>query len=303
MTTHTHNLDIHMYSLSEVLNLFDLDYDISMDGLKRAKKRVLMMHPDKSKLPPEYFLFYKKAFDMVVRFYENQQRASQGVPVEKINYESKMEGSPDKRIQRQVASAIQEMSSADFQKKFNQLFDQNMTKRPDPTKNEWFSNQDPNYVVPDNISANNMSTVFEQVKQTQRGLVRYKGVETLYVNSGSGDRLYEEDDDETYATSDPFSKLKYDDLRKVHKDQTVFVVSEKDIHNMSQYRSVDHIMQERGKQSLVPLAKPEAERLLEMQNKTYRDQMMQKEYQDKLRTMQYAEKNKTVLSNFLRIQP
>jgi hypothetical protein len=62
-------------------------------------------------------------------------------------------------------------------------------------------------------------------------------------------------------------------------------------------------MQERGKQSLVPLAKPEAERLLEMQNKTYRDQMMQKEYQDKLRTMQYAEKNKTVLSNFLRIQP
>ena len=65
MTTHTHNLDIHMYSLSEVLNLFDLDYDISMDGLKRAKKRVLMMQPDKSKLPPEYFLFYKKAFDMV----------------------------------------------------------------------------------------------------------------------------------------------------------------------------------------------------------------------------------------------
>ena len=63
-----HNLNIHMYKLSEILDLFQLSYNISIEDLKRAKKVVLMTHPDKSKLGPEYFLFYKKAFDIVLNF-------------------------------------------------------------------------------------------------------------------------------------------------------------------------------------------------------------------------------------------
>ena len=55
-----HNLNIHMYSLAEILNLFDLDYEFDVEGLKRAKKKVLMLHPDKSKLDPEYFYFIRK---------------------------------------------------------------------------------------------------------------------------------------------------------------------------------------------------------------------------------------------------
>jgi hypothetical protein len=58
MTT-THNLNIHMYKLSELFDLFQLSYNISVDDMKRAKKMVLMTHPDKSGLGPEYFLFYK----------------------------------------------------------------------------------------------------------------------------------------------------------------------------------------------------------------------------------------------------
>lgn len=34
-----HNLNIHMYSLVEILNLFDLDYEFDVEGLKRAKKK------------------------------------------------------------------------------------------------------------------------------------------------------------------------------------------------------------------------------------------------------------------------
>ena len=56
----THNLNIHQYSFKELLELFDLSNTISVEDLKRAKK-VLMTHPDKSRLLSEYFLFYKKA--------------------------------------------------------------------------------------------------------------------------------------------------------------------------------------------------------------------------------------------------
>ena len=58
----SHNLNIHMYKFDEILGLFDLTYDISIEDMKRAKKKVLMTHPDKSRLPPDYFLFYKKIF-------------------------------------------------------------------------------------------------------------------------------------------------------------------------------------------------------------------------------------------------
>ena len=48
MSVPCHNLNIQEYSLEEVLGLFDLhSYDISIEDLKRAKKKVLMLHPDK----------------------------------------------------------------------------------------------------------------------------------------------------------------------------------------------------------------------------------------------------------------
>ena len=114
--------------------------------------------------------------------------------------------------------------------------------------------------------------------------------------------FYEDnDEDDTYVTSDPFSKLKFDDLRKVHKDETVFSVSERDYQNVTKYSSVDHFMRERGQQSTTPLSKPEAERMLAQQDQLYREKMMKKEYSSNLKNMEYEEKNKSVLSNFLRL--
>ena len=47
MSGSQHNLDISKYSFEEILGLFDLSYDISEDEMKRAKRKVLMTHPDK----------------------------------------------------------------------------------------------------------------------------------------------------------------------------------------------------------------------------------------------------------------
>ena len=68
MSGPTHNLNIQEYSLEELLGLFELNsYDISVDDLKRCKKKVLMLHPDKSKLESKYFLFYKKEIKMRIK--------------------------------------------------------------------------------------------------------------------------------------------------------------------------------------------------------------------------------------------
>jgi len=304
----SHNLNIHMYKFDEILGLFDLTYDISIDDMKRAKKKVLMTHPDKSRLSPDYFLFYKKAFDIVVRFYEEQNKQNQKLPTEKQNYDTSNIDTSNKSMSKQVSNAINKMSDKEFQQKFNKLFEENMANRPDPSKNEWFHKDEPIYNIDEKVNSNNMGQVFDKIKQTQQQMVvdKYRGVENLYVNMDSGSRLYDDDDDadndDIYVTCDPFSKLKFDDLRKVHKDQTVFVVSERDIQKVPQYSSVDHFMRERGKQTLTPLEKQEAEHVLASQDKVYRERMMRKEYEAQLKSSQYNEKNKAVLSNFLRLQ-
>lgn len=292
-----------MYSLQDLLGLFDIGYDISMEDIKRAKKKVLMTHPDKSKLDAKYFLFYKKAFEVVVQFYENQHKHTQSKQnTTQSVYEANQHSKNDESADKQVSSVLNKMSVNDFQSKFNKLFDENMTKKIDPTKNEWFTNNDETFQINEKVTNKNMGEVFNRIKDTQSSMVKYRGVENLYVNSGSGEKIYDDDNNDEYVSTDPFSKLKFDDLRKVHKDQTVFAVSERDINKVQQYSSVDHFMRERGKQSLSPLEKQEAEQLLAQQDKTYRQRMMQKEYDAKMKTMQYEEKNKSVLSNFLRIK-
>ena len=291
----THNLDIHMYSLQDLLNLFELTYDIDVESLKRAKKKVLMTHPDKSGLDAKYFLFYKKAFELIVQFYNNQHRDKQE---NSQAYDANKHNSLDENNTKQVANTLDKLGSNVFQEKFNQLFEENMTNKPDPSKNQWFTNTDNNYEVKEEVNSKNMKQVFDNIKQQQNSMVKYSGVKTMTSNS-SANSIYENEED--YISTDPFSKLKFDDLRKVHKDETVMTVSEDDYQKVPKYNSVDQFVRVRGNQSLNPMEKQEAERQLQQENAVYKQQMMQKEYDAKLKSMEYEQKNKSILSNFLRL--
>ena len=302
MSIKDHNLNIHMYSLEELLGLFNLTYNISHDDLKRAKKVVLMTHPDKSKLDSKYFLFYKKAFDIIVRFYDNQNKQNQKISSNNTAYTPHTNNEDDNRTVKKVSSVINEMSKREFQDKFNDLFEKNMATKVDESRNEWFKNDEPSYTTNETVNSSNMGKIFNSIKEQQTGLVKYRGVENIIANQSSTSNFYEDEDEDVYVTSDPFSKLKFDDLRKVHKDETVFSVSERDYQNVKKYSSVDHFMRERGQQSTTPLSKPEAERMLALNDQLYREKMMKKEYSSNLKNMEYEEKNKSVLSNFLRIK-
>jgi hypothetical protein len=297
-----HNLDIHMYSLKDILDLFDLDYDISIEDLKRAKKKVLMTHPDKSRLDAKYFLFYKKAFDIIVKFYENQHRQNREVNPKNTQYVANNTNDLDANTSSKIGQKIKEMNNRDFHSKFNELFEENMINKVDTTKNDWFTNENNHINVDETVTAGNMGKVLDNVRDRQEAVVKYSGVRVLNSNGSVNNDYYEDDNDDYYVESDPFSKLKFDDLRKVHKDQTIFNVSEKDYNKVKKYSSVDHFVRERGKQSLAPIEKQEAEMLLQRQDKQYREKMMRKEYESTLKTNEYADKNKSILSRFLQIK-
>jgi hypothetical protein len=277
---------------------------ISAEDLKRAKKQVLMLHPDKSHLPAQYFLFYKKAFDIIVQFYDTQHKMKQEVKHEEIKYQSNFHHSNDKSTTRQIANTAKSMvENGKFQEKFNTLFEENYIDKTKPTKNDWFSKNDPLYEYDEPVTNKNMNQTFETIKQQNQGMVVHRGIQTIQSCSSSRANQYyddDEDDDGTYVCSDPFSKLKFDDLRKVHKDQTIFSVGEKDIEKIPKYSSMDEYSRTR-ESTIQPLQREQAESLLQQEEKQWRDQMLQKEYESKKKGFVYEEKNKAVLSHFLRL--
>jgi len=296
MSGSQHNLEISKYSFDEVLELFDVDYNMNGDDMKRAKKKVLMSHPDKSRLDPKYFLFYKKAYELVVNYYN-----------EKIKHEDRSERKSTAYTplenqdvgQEQVTGIIGKMKKKEFNAKFNDLFETNMSVKPDTSRNDWFRNGDAQYSNISNVTKDSMGKAFDQIKQHQGSLVRHTGVQML--NSVGGTNLYGDSDD-VYATSDPFSKLQYDDLRKVHKDQTILNVSESDYDNMKKYKSTDHLAQERGSQDTAPLSSQESEGILKSQLSDYEQMITRKHHESNLKSMEYEKKNKNVIGRFLQLR-
>jgi len=302
MSRPTHNLDIQTYSLEELLSLFGLTaYNISTNDLRQAKKRVLMLHPDKSKLDSKYFLFYKKAFDVIVQFYDNQNRQHKQVDGKELVYRPNEDN--DNSTSDNINKQINEISNSDFQDKFNRLFESNnMGNRPDTTRNEWFKQEDNEFKIPEGkISKSEMGDAFNRIKQQSNSVIKYNGVqEMLHTTSAGNSSLYEDNDQ--YVSCDPFGKLQYDDLRKVHRDQTVLSVSEHDFDQSKTYKSVDEFNRARSQYSYDPLEKEKATTMLQEQERVMNEQMMKKEYKSKLQTQQYAEKNKTVLASFLQLK-
>jgi len=303
----SHNLDIREYSLDDLFNLFEIPSttEIRKEHIRLAKQKVVMSHPDKSRLPPEYFIFYKKAFEMIVHYYETQQRTEQNVPIVSSK-ETELNYDPihsSHNINTNISS-----SKKNFNKRFNELFEANdMIDKPDITKNEWFRQEENPFAKYSVNNAGQINQTLEQIKkqEKERAMALYRGVTPLNTRGSYGNKLYEEDDEESdgYICSDPFSKLKYDDLRKVHKDQTVFMISENDLGNIKTYHSVDQYSRERdGDRGIVkPMEKEKAEKWFQEEERKKQERMMQKQHRSELKTMENIEKNKSVLSSFLRI--
>ena len=300
----SYNLRLESYTFDEILDLFHLGYDATVDDLKGAKKIVLRMHPDKSRLPPEYFLFYKKAFESVLAYFREQNRMNQQVPTSE---ENKPKYQPiehhDEHMSARMKTTLSDIKNDRFQTQFNELYEKNMAKKIDDSKNTWFVNNDPLFEFDSPVSAKDITSKINEVKQKTAAMVQYKGVQDLLSTTSAGRYFDEIDEDPNeYVTCDPFSKLKFEDLRKVHRDQTVMSVSERDFDRMQTYNSIDQYNRARGAQDLTPVQDAEAQRMFAQKEEMLKKQMAAQQHAANLKRAEYEKKNNTVLSSFLLLE-
>jgi len=118
------DLDINNYSLQDLLNLFNLNVDFSFEDLKNTKKIVLKTHPDKSKLPKEYFLFYSKAYKMLYHVFEFRSKTKKSF---NDTYDNVVENSDETN-----KIIIKDMNNKEkFHSWFNRLFEKYYDKNDD----------------------------------------------------------------------------------------------------------------------------------------------------------------------------
>jgi hypothetical protein len=229
------DLNISNYDLNDILKLFNIEYDFSKEDLKMAKKTVLMMHPDKSNLDKEYFLFFSSAYKLLYKIYEFRHKITN----KDTDYKDIEKNHENELLLEKLKD------TKNFNRRFNTMFEsmqlENSTfKSNNAGYGDWFASNDD--IDTRTTTKANMNLAFETKKREVRDLVVKRDFSEYTTTSG----LYDLTNDvpETYS-ADMFSKLQYEDLKKAHTE-TVIPVTNEDYINRKQYSTINELQTDRG---------------------------------------------------------
>ena len=259
------DLDINNYELTDILNLFKLPVMFDDKHLKQAKVTVLHMHPDKSKLPKEYFLFFTKAYKILYEIYKVRFPDAKKYKEDKFSYTAvidrelnqnksktahNVEDREYHKSQEEAYKKIQKMDSEKFNKWFNEKFDKFRLhdEEQDNGYEEWFRG-----VSKDGEEDNEYSemggTWAERNAQIERkkvelrnkmALIQQSEIQTANSSGGGGGYYGLGREAPQEYSSGLFSSLQYEDLKKAHTE-TVIPVTAEDYENRQKYTSTNEM--------------------------------------------------------------
>ncbi len=267
------DLNLDNYQLNDLLKLFKLKMNFDEEDLKEAKKIVHLVHPDKSGLDSKYFIFYKKAFDLVSHIYKVNHR-NINEKVSNVSYET-LRHEYSQTDRHQAVQKIQK--SGDFNKHFNELFNEHYIK-DEHGYGDW-------------LKQDNESLSYTELKQKSRELALQSSFGQI-VAKGS----YSQFDTPSTYTSDQYS-----DLREVYTTGSVIGVDEHlDYDKVKKYKSVEELKNERSV-VIKPLSETESRKILHHQQKEENEQSIHRIYNLTKEHEQHQKKQGSFWSKFLSI--
>lgn len=230
------DLNIDNYNLEEILSLFNLNLLYNEDDLKKAKKKALKTHPDKSGLDNSVFIFFSKAYNILSKLYKLKNRTEK--KVENIDYDENDMGEEvgNKEI---LQMKLKGLDKDNFNKWFNKLFEKSVGQTTKNGYGDWLKSSE----GVSNIKAKNKADfdmIFKKKKREGRELIVKRDIQEMVCNNGCSML----DNNETIYSSDIFSKLQYDDVKKVHTESVV-PVTEQDFTEKKRFDNVEQYIRHR----------------------------------------------------------
>jgi len=260
------DLDINNYNYQDILDLFKLNHNFNKTQIKNAKQIVLSMHPDKSKLDKKFFLFFSKAYKILLSVYEFREKTNQSqnlsLPKEEIEYLATKDEYNQKIIDNLREN--NKFTDGNFNKWFNKMFEAIKLNNDynDQGYGDWLKNNNDNNN--DNLNCNNLNEINEKIKlkkQLLRENQLAKFSEISEFNNTSYCDLTNSKPQE--YSSDLFSKFQFEDLKKAHEESIVPVTDDDYQRN---YNSIDDIKIKRQQQNLEPLSENKATEIINNRN-------------------------------------
>ena len=282
------DLNIDNYDLSDLLNLFSLDHNFTADDLKRAKKMVLMLHPDKSGMEKDYFLFFTAAYKVVFSVYNfrNSKTKSTTYVVEQDEHKELLLNKLKKH--------------SNFNKVFNDMFDQANIKTEEEEAGyaDWLKSDEDLDVRSTTMQA--MNETFERKKKEIQALVPIKDLEDSYYTKGTGFELT--GDKPEYYSSDVFARLPYEDLKRAHVE-SVIPVTHDDYLRRQKYKSVDEMRRNASYNDTTPMALDQAKEYLKQRDQMQNKSDMNRAYKLLKQDEVYEQVNKNMMVQFKGLCP
>jgi hypothetical protein len=229
------DLDINNYNLEDILKLFNIEnINFNKNDLNNAKQITLKMHPDKSELSGEYFIFYSKAYKLLNNIWkfknlEEKSKSSSNNIYDKDEYYDESENI--------ISKKIEQLDKIKFNNWFNSEFEKNkqINGFEGGGYGDWLKNT---YENDDNIqvqSLNDMNIEIINKKKQLQSVIIYKDIQDI-ESSKYGTHL-SMDTPENYD-SNIFSQLSFQDLQKAHTE-TVIPVTDDDYHKIPKFNNVN----------------------------------------------------------------
>lgn len=302
------DLNINNYNFNEILQLFDLNVgtEISVENLRTAKSKVLSMHPDKSKLSSEYFIFYKRAFEFIFHYYQSQPTVKMNSIID--NNDIKYDTNCDTRRIKEIKKQLNKIDKTQFNKYFNDLYNANMIDNEQLKKreerNSWFTELSSQNSDVNAHKSTNVNTCIEEFKKikTEEQICKYNGIQC--DNHTFGSMIYDNDEEnDSYIYCDPSSKLLFDDLRKVHKNESVFNIEVMSTEIEANHLNCDELRSQRfidvnTKQTTEEMQ--EYSKCLDKKN-IYNKKLILQKQNDVIKSEEYSKLNDRLISRFMRI--
>lgn len=249
------DLDLNNYTLKDLYKLFYIENNtIDLEELKNAKKIVLKMHPDKSKLDTKYFLFFSAAYKKLYSIYEFQNKNTNKKLDTNEYYKKDNSNALDILFEKK-----QELKNP---KEFNKWFNNEFEKHKIDDNNlvngygEWLKSDEGIYNT-NSVNMSSMHEEFEKQKKKIQSLSVYNGISDPFSSTLGGSLLGSNNNDNFSSGLFEGNGLQYQDLRQAHVE-TIIPISNDDYLNIPKFKSEQEYKLYRDKQDVNPLNEEDA---------------------------------------------
>jgi hypothetical protein len=287
------DFNIDNYTIQDIYALFKLDMKVPLntDQLRKAKQVLVKVHPDKSKLPREYFVFFNKAYTVLTQISEcnKQRRGGSGTEYLANEYYSA-------EIHDHITN-----NSKDIQRVFNSRFEQlnsDILPQSQAGHGEWFRRTDD---PTSRITLSDHSKIFGKHKESHS--YNQPGTTVAVVSSNNiSDRIGFSmlDEDPTEFTSGMFDTLQFTDLKQSYTN-SLFDISDNafDVRN-NRPQTIDQMRHMREDIPISMLTMKQSEAIMADQQRAETEISTQRAYR-LVRQLEKAQaKNSQLTSQFLK---